>query len=98
MLIKEGFDSLAHIKADFYVALEKCKPDNRKAYLASRIPHSDEVNLTLIGKKISANKFLAFSIEDFSLKSGEAFSNMIKIRFYIRKLRKDIEEIILNYK
>lgn len=71
MLIKEGFNSLAHIKSDFYVALEKCKPDNRKAYLASRIPHSDEVNLTLIGKKISANKFLAFSIEDFSLKSGE---------------------------
>lgn len=82
MLITGGFDALAHIKADFYVALEKCRTDNKKAYLTSKIPYNDNVKLTLIGKQISNNKFIAFAIEDFKLHSGE---NIFKYESYILK-------------
>lgn len=64
-LIKGGYESVARIHADFYASLNQSWNIQKKAYITSKIPFDELVKLDVIGRRISKDKFLVFSIENF---------------------------------
>lgn len=84
-LIRGGYESMARIHSDFYVALNKSWNTSKKAYLTSKIPFNELIKFDVIGRRISKDKFLVFSIENFKLSDSNG-KNFLFEKFEMKDL------------
>lgn len=70
-----GTKALNEIHDTFFTKLNNAKKFNAndlKFYLEGKVPYDEQLNLSVIGKKIGKDKFIVYRIKDFNLVSGNS--------------------------